>query len=62
MIAVDWTAGGSEINYITSRNRVGAVGSVIARFIDNLNEIGFLDFSQVHVIGHSLGLIKTEIL
>jgi pancreatic triacylglycerol lipase len=55
MIGVDWSIGGNTINYVTARNRVGAVASVIARFIDNLNEINFLEFKDVHVIGHSLG-------
>lgn len=55
MIGVDWSAGGSTLNYITARNRVGAVASVIARFIDNLHAINFVQFEKVHVIGHSLG-------
>ena len=55
MIGVDWSVGGNTINYITARNRVGAVAAIIGSFIDSLNEINFFEFKDVHVVGHSLG-------
>ncbi|CRK94028.1 CLUMA_CG007552, isoform A [Clunio marinus] len=55
MITVDWTAGGTTLNYITARNRVRAVGGVIANFIDFLHENSYLEFEKLHVMGHSLG-------
>ena len=57
MITVDWSLGGSTLNYITARNRVGAVADVMAGFIDFLHEHNFLRFDRLHVVGHSLGYI-----
>lgn len=42
---------------ITARNRVGEVASVLARFADNLHQIGYLRFEEMHAIGHSLGCV-----
>ncbi|KAL7014989.1 hypothetical protein ACKWTF_016231 [Chironomus riparius] len=55
VIVVDWSIGASSINYITSRNRVGPVGQVVAQLIDFLDEHGFVSHAQVHAIGISLG-------
>lgn len=56
MIAVDWNAGADTINYITARNRVGETGEFVGRFIDFCHLHGFLQFENLHAIGHSLGL------
>ena len=55
MIAVDWTAGGNTLNYITARNRVGEVARVMGSFIDFLHSFELIRFSELHIIGHSLG-------
>ena len=55
MITVDWSVGGNTINYVTARNRVGAVADVVASFIDYLHAINYVRFNELHVIGHSLG-------
>lgn len=55
MITVDWSLGGSTINYITARNRVGAVADVIAGFMEFLYVTGRVRFPELHIIGHSLG-------
>jgi len=54
-ITVDWSAGAQTINYIAARNRVDDVGRFIASFIDFCHLHGFINFSTLHVIGHSLG-------
>lgn len=55
MITVDWNVGAATNNYITARNRVGAVGRFVASFIDFLHANSFVQFPNLHVIGHSLG-------
>ena len=57
MVVVDWNAGASTINYISARNRVGEVGRFVARFIDLCHQHGFVQFPNLHVIGHSLGYL-----
>jgi len=52
---VDWSVGAGASNYITARNRVGPAGEVVGQFIDFLNENGYVELSQVHIVGHSLG-------
>lgn len=42
-------------NYITARNRVGAVGTTVARFVNFLVSNGFTAFNRVIIAGHSLG-------
>lgn len=54
VIVVDWGAGANS-NYISSRNRVEAVGNVVARFINFLVLVGGQRLDQIAVIGHSLG-------
>lgn len=54
--AVDWGAGANSLNYITSRNRVPDVATVVARFVDFLHLNGFLvNFNRLIIAGHSLG-------
>lgn len=55
MIVIDWNAGASTSNYIEARDRVGEVGAFTARFLDFCYENGFIQFYNLHVIGHSLG-------
>lgn len=56
VVAVDWGAGANSINYVTSRNRVPEVATVVARFIDFLHQNGFLvNFNRLIIAGHSLG-------
>lgn len=55
VFTVDWGAGASTINYLTARNRVGAVATVVANFIDWVHERTNTPFSNVVVAGHSLG-------
>ncbi|CAG9811887.1 unnamed protein product [Chironomus riparius] len=55
VIVVDWSVGAGANNYITARNRVGPAGQVVGQFIDFLNENGFVQHNQVHIVGHSLG-------
>jgi pancreatic triacylglycerol lipase len=42
VIQVDWSVGAGTVNYITARNRVGAVGDVVARLINFLVDQGFV--------------------
>lgn len=54
-IAVNWQKGGDTINYILARNRVKAVGKVVAELIDFLVEKSGMKLQDVTLIGHSLG-------
>ncbi|KAG5673485.1 hypothetical protein PVAND_003529 [Polypedilum vanderplanki] len=54
VIVVDWSVGASA-NYITSRNRVGQAGEIVARLIDFLHQNNYVDLSNINLIGHSLG-------
>lgn len=55
MITVDWNAGAGTVNYITARNRVSEVGRFVATVVDFLHLNNFVQFPNLHVIGHSLG-------
>jgi hypothetical protein len=55
VFTVDWGAGAQTINYILARNRVNAVGQVIAQYIDWLNLARGQSFAAVSIAGHSLG-------
>ncbi|KAG5668673.1 hypothetical protein PVAND_016604 [Polypedilum vanderplanki] len=55
VIVVDWSVGAGAANYITSRNRVGITGQVIAHFIDFLDENNYASHRNTNVIGLSLG-------
>lgn len=54
VFVVDWGLG-ANANYVTSRNRVGAVGAALARFIIFLHQQTGMTFGSVTVVGHSLG-------
>lgn len=56
VIVVDWGRGANTINYISARNRVNEVGTLLARFIDFLHLNSLLtNFNRLHIAGHSLG-------
>lgn len=54
IINVDWNEY-SKLNYISARAKIPVVGEDIAEFIDFLNEKFGMSFSNLVVIGHSLG-------
>jgi hypothetical protein len=43
------------LDYIAARNRIDDVAKFTAKFIDFLHFNGYLQFKQLHVVGHSLG-------
>ncbi|XP_021707252.1 pancreatic triacylglycerol lipase [Aedes aegypti] len=55
VVNVDWGAGAQTINYIQARNRVGAVGEMVSRFIDMLVAVGGASLDDISVTGSSLG-------
>lgn len=55
VIVVDWSAGAQTSNYVLAVQRVPVVGVVVARFLDFLATSGEMQFSQLVVIGFSLG-------
>ncbi|XP_037040913.1 phospholipase A1-like [Bradysia coprophila] len=55
VFTVDWGAGAQTPNYVLARNRVNAVGAVIASYIDWLNQARGQSFAAVSIAGHSLG-------
>lgn len=52
---MDWSAGSSTINYIRARGRIREVAPVVARFIELLNRSQLVAFSNVRIVGFSLG-------
>lgn len=55
IIVVDWSVGADTQNYIAARNRVNEVGPLVSRFIDFLSNGTNASFSDLTIIGHSLG-------
>lgn len=55
MITADWNRVASNIMYPMPAYLTTEVGSVIARLLENLVNLGAIDPSDIHVIGHSLG-------
>lgn len=55
VVVVDWSVGADTINYVSARNQVANVGSVVASFIDNLHAANLVDFERIIVACHSLG-------
>jgi len=51
VIVVDWSVGANTLNYITARNRVPLVATVVARFIDFLVSNGLTAMSRVTIAG-----------
>ncbi|CAO1423839.1 unnamed protein product [Diamesa tonsa] len=55
IIRVDWGIGANTIDYVTARNRVNAVGILIAQYIDMAARDHGLDLRTVTLVGHGLG-------
>lgn len=55
VIAVNWQNGAKSINYFKSVANTRVVGAATAFFLKRLHQFTGLQFSQIHIIGHSLG-------
>ncbi|XP_022340243.1 inactive pancreatic lipase-related protein 1-like [Crassostrea virginica] len=55
VIAVDWSKGADNINYIQAAANTRVVGATIAILIKELHRVAHLPFNMVHLVGHSLG-------
>ncbi|XP_055956170.1 pancreatic lipase-related protein 2-like [Patella vulgata] len=55
VIAVNWQKGAAHINYFKAVANTRVVGAVAAQLIKDLRSVGGISYSNVHVIGHSLG-------
>lgn len=55
IIGVDWCEGACTLNYAIARYRVNPTAFVVAQFIEFIVKQASVRFSEVHVIGHSLG-------
>lgn len=55
VIFVDWSEGAQTINYIAARIRINAVGELVARYMDFLDQNDALIWSRLTVVGFSLG-------
>jgi len=54
-IEVDWSAGSVNPNYFTAKNSAQQAGRDVASFVHWLHQNYQLSYSNVHIIGHSLG-------
>lgn len=55
VIVVDWFVGADTTLYQTARNRVGAVGGAVARFLLDWIQFTGTTAAQITVVGHNLG-------
>ncbi|KAK6188489.1 hypothetical protein SNE40_004653 [Patella caerulea] len=55
VIVVDWRDGAGQINYYKAVANTRVVGAVAAQLIKDLESVFGISYSDVHVIGHSLG-------
>ncbi|XP_055956169.1 inactive pancreatic lipase-related protein 1-like, partial [Patella vulgata] len=55
VIAVNWKEGAAQINYFKAVANTRVVGAVAAQLIKDLKSVGGISYSNVHIIGHSLG-------
>lgn len=55
VIAVDWSKGADNINYIQAAANTRVVGATIANLIKELHNVAHLAHNKVHLVGHSLG-------
>ncbi|KAK6188493.1 hypothetical protein SNE40_004656 [Patella caerulea] len=55
VIAVNWKEGAAQANYFKAAANTRVVGAVAAQLIKDLKSVGGISYSNVHVIGHSLG-------
>ena len=54
-IEVDWSAGSVDPNYFTAKASAQQAGRDVASFVHWLHQYFDLPYSNVHIIGHSLG-------
>ncbi|KAK3089709.1 hypothetical protein FSP39_005811 [Pinctada imbricata] len=55
VIAVDWSKGADYINYFQAAANTRVVGAVIAKMMEGLHSTAHAAYSNMHVVGHSLG-------
>lgn len=55
IITADWNALSNDLTYVIPAFATVHLGTLIARFLENIVELGFIEPSGVHLIGHSLG-------
>lgn len=55
LISVNWLEGARTILYNVAKKRVKVIGEYVAKFIQFLVESGGMKYSDLVVIGHSLG-------
>lgn len=55
VVAVDWSKGADNINYIQAAANTRVVGATTASLIKELHNVAHLAYNKVHLVGHSLG-------
>lgn len=55
LVNVNWLEGARTILYNVAKNRVKVIGEHVAKFIEFLVGFGGMEYSDLVVIGHSLG-------
>ncbi|KAK6188487.1 hypothetical protein SNE40_004652 [Patella caerulea] len=55
VIVIDWQEGAAQSDYFKAAANTRVVGAVAAQLIKDLKSVGGISYSNVHVIGHSLG-------
>lgn len=55
ILFIDWSEGSRTITYVQARNRVRPVGQFLGSYLDFLSENGLIDYTQLTVVGFSLG-------
>lgn len=52
---MDWSALSRDVSYFIPAYLTVRVGSIVARFLENIVNLGLIEPSDIHLIGHSLG-------
>ncbi|XP_061185463.1 inactive pancreatic lipase-related protein 1-like [Saccostrea echinata] len=55
IIMVDWSPGANNVCYLQAAANTRVVGAVTARLLRTLRDEHFLSYTDVHMVGHSLG-------
>lgn len=55
VIAVDWSKGADNINYIQAAANTRVVGATIGELLKTLHSTGHSNYNKIHLVGHSLG-------
>ncbi|XP_050402129.1 inactive pancreatic lipase-related protein 1 [Patella vulgata] len=55
VVVIDWQKGAAQSNYFKAVANARVVGAVAAQLIKDLKSVGGISYSNVYVIGHSLG-------